>query len=169
MHELLTELQNTGFATAIREGISLFPWIESVHVLAIVLVVGTISIIDMRLLGLPAHRVGVRRLLKDVLPLTWGAFVIAVISGFLLFASAALKYANVWEFQLKMALLVAAGLNMLFFHVVTFRDVHLWDELVETPFAARIAAASSLCLWVGVVICGRVTGFVVAMAGFSQQ
>jgi hypothetical protein len=109
MHDILVGLQNTGFATAIREGVSLFPWIESVHVLAIVLVVGTISIIDMRLLGLPAHRRGVRRLMKEVLPLTWGAFLVAVISGFLLFSSAAVKYAALWAFQAKMLLLVAAG------------------------------------------------------------
>ena len=160
MHDILVGLQNTGFATAIREGVSLFPWIESVHVLAIVLVVGTISIIDMRLLGLPAHRRGVRRLMKEVLPLTWGAFLVAVISGFLLFSSAAVKYAALWAFQAKMLLLVAAGLNMLFFHTVTFRDVHLWDELVETPRAAKVAGISSLCIWIGVVVLGRIIGFV---------
>ena len=160
MHDLLLALQNTGFATAIREGETLFPWIESMHVLAIVLVVGTISIIDMRLLGLPAHRRGVRRLMKDVLPLTWGAFCVAVITGFLLFTSAAVKYAAIWEFQAKMLLLVAAGLNMLFFHAVTFRNVHLWDDLVDTPAAAKLAGLSSLCLWIGVVVLGRVIGFV---------
>lgn len=160
MHDLLVALQQTGFATAIREGTSLFPWIEATHVLAIVLVVGTISIIDMRLLGLPAHRRGVRRLMKEVLPFTWGAFALAVATGFLMFASAAVKYAALWEFQSKMLLLLAAGMNMAFFHVVTFRNVHLWDELVETPRAAKVAGISSLCLWIGVVVLGRVIGFV---------
>jgi hypothetical protein len=160
MHDLLVALQETGFATAIREGDSLFPWIEATHVLAIVLVVGTISIIDMRLLGLPAHRRGVRRLMKDVLPFTWGAFALAVITGFLMFASAAVKYAALWEFQAKMLLLFAAGVNMVFFHAISFRDISLWDELVETPRAARIAGISSLCLWIGVVVLGRVIGFV---------
>jgi hypothetical protein len=160
MHDLLAALQETAFATAIREGVSLFPWIEATHVLAIVLVVGTISIIDMRLLGLPAHRRGVRRLMKDVLPFTWAAFAVAVVTGFLMFASAALKYAALWEFQAKLLLLLAAGVNMAFFHAVSFRNVHLWDELVETPRAAKIAGISSLCLWIGVVVLGRVIGFV---------
>lgn len=160
MNDLLLQLQNTGFATAIREGDTLFPWIESVHVLAITLVVGTISIIDLRLLGLPAHRRGVRRLMQDVLPLTWGAFAVAVVSGFLLFSSTAVKYAAIWEFRAKMLLIVAAGLNMLLFHVVTFRDAHLWDELAQTPRAAKIAGISSLCLWIGVVVLGRTIGFV---------
>ena len=84
----------------------------------------------------------------------------AVITGFLMFASAAIKYAALWEFQAKLLLLLAAGVNMAFFHAISFRDVHLWDELVETPRAAKIAGISSLCLWVGVVILGRVIGFV---------
>src|SRR5579871_5859226 len=98
LHDLLLGLQNTAFATAVRESTILFPWIESIHVVAIVLVVGTISIIDLRLIGLPAHRKSVKRLMHDVLPLTWGAFALAVVSGGLLFASAAVKYAAIWEF-----------------------------------------------------------------------
>ena len=167
IHDALLALQNSFFATAIREGDSLFPWIESFHVLAVVLVGGTISIIDMRLIGLPAHRKSVRRLMKDVLPLTWGAFAVALISGFLLFSSEALKYWALWEFQAKMLLLVAAGVNMLFYHIVSFRNAHLWDELVETPLAAKLAGFSSIFLWIGVVICGRVLGFVLAQQGFG--
>jgi hypothetical protein len=162
VHDILLALQNTSFATAIREGDSLFPWIESIHVVAIVIVVGTISIVDMRLIGLPAHRKGVRRLLKDVLPLTWGAFAVALASGFLLFSSEAVKYAAIFAFQAKMVLLLLAGLNMVYFHIITFRDIHLWDELAKTPRAAKLAGTLSLCLWIGVVICGRVIGFVLA-------
>jgi hypothetical protein len=160
MHDILTGLQNTGFATAIREGETLFPWIESIHVLAIVMVVGTISIIDLRLLGLPAHRRGVRRLMKEVLPLTWGAFLVAMISGFLLFSSAAVKYAGIWEFQAKMLLLVLAGLNMIFFHAVAAREVQLWDELSTTPRLAKLAGVFSLCIWIAIVVLGRMIGFV---------
>lgn len=159
VHDLLKSLQNTGFATTIGEDPNLFPWIESFHVLAIVLVVGTISIIDLRLLGVPAHRSGLRRLMADVLPLTWCAFCVALVTGFLLFASAAAKYGGLPAFQIKMALLVLAGLNMTFFHVVTFRSIHLWDELIETPIAAKLAGGGSLCLWISVLVFGRLIGF----------
>jgi hypothetical protein len=162
LHDILAALQATSFATVIREGDSLFPWIEAFHVLAAAFVVGTISIIDMRLLGLPAHRRGVRKLMQEVLPITWGAFVISLATGFLLFSSQPLKYVTIWEFDAKLLLLLAAGLNMLFFHLVTFRNVHLWDELNETPVAAKVAGASSLGLWGGVVILGRVIGFVLS-------
>jgi hypothetical protein len=159
MDELLRALEATSFATAIREGDTLFPWIESFHVLAIVTVVGTISIIDMRLIGVASHRKSVRRLFRDVLPITWTAFAFAAATGFLLFASRAEKYASLWQFDTKMALLGLAGLNMAYFHLVTFRNVHLWDELADTPAAAKMAGIVSLCVWIGIVICGRLVGF----------
>src|ERR1043166_6621706 len=118
MNDLLLALQNTPFATAIREGEKLFPWIESFHVLALVLVVGTISIIDMRLIGVASHRKSVRQLFHDVLPITWSAFALAATTGFLLFSSRAVKYASLWHFETKMVLLLVAGVNMVYFHLV---------------------------------------------------
>ena len=159
IHDVLQTIQDLPFAVAIREGETLFPWIECVHVFALVTVLGTISIVDMRLLGLPSHRKGLRQLTQDVLPITWAAFALAAISGFLLFSSRAIKYASLWEFDAKMVLLVLAGLNMMYFHFVTFRDIHVWDEFTTPPRAAKTAGAISLCLWAGVLICGRLIGF----------
>ena len=81
---VLEWLQTTRIASAIGENEILFPWIESIHVLAIVLVVGTISIVDLRLLGLASLDLGVRRLMRDVIPYTWGAFAIAAINSSIL-------------------------------------------------------------------------------------
>jgi hypothetical protein len=162
LHDVFSALENTAFATAIREGEGIFPWIESIHVLAITLVVGTISVIDLRLLGLPAHRRSVRQLMADVLPFTWGAFAFAVATGFLLFSSAAVKYSGELVFQVKMIVLVLAGANMAVFHLLTFRSIHLWDEMLDTPAAARLAGGGSLALWLCVVVFGRLIGFVSA-------
>src|SRR5436190_14892136 len=98
-------LQATAVAKAIGENEVLFPWIESVHVLAIVLVVGTISIVDLRLLGVASRDRTVSRLMADVLPFTWGAFVIAAITGSLMFSSDAVHYAHNFFFQGKLVLL----------------------------------------------------------------
>jgi len=50
---------------------------------------------------------------------------------------------------------------------VSFRNAHLWDELPQTPLAAKLAGILSIFLWIGVVICGRVLGFVIAQQGFG--
>src|SRR6188472_2364860 len=121
LEDFLGWLVATPVAVTILENELLFPWIESVHVLAIVLVVGTISIVDLRLLGWASLDRAVTRLMGDVLPWTWGCFVAAVITGGLLFSSRAPDYAHNFFFQGKMLLLVVAGLNMALFHAVGIR------------------------------------------------
>jgi hypothetical protein len=153
-------LQSTSIASAIGENEILFPWIESVHVLAIVLVVGTIWIVDLRLLGIASRDVVVRRVLRDVVPYTWGAFVIAALTGSLLFSSDAVHYAHNRLFEAKLVLLALAGLNMAAFHLIGVRDIERWDTAKgHPPFAARAAGAISLVLWIGVVALGRGIGF----------
>ncbi len=159
LEQFLKWLETTPIAETIRENEILFPWIEAVHVLAIVLVVGTISIIDLRLLGVASLDRAATRLMPDVLPWTWGAFVIAAITGSLLFSSNAPKYAHNFFFQGKMVFLVAAGLNMAIFHVFGLRSVARWDTAPRPPPAARTAGAASLILWVAVVAFGRWIGF----------
>ena len=157
--EFLRWLEATPVAVTIKENEVLFPWIESFHVLAIVLVVGTISIIDLRLLGMASLDRAATRLMGDVLPWTWGAFVIAAITGSLLFASNAPNYAHNFFFQGKMIFLAAAGVNMAIFHAFGLRDAARWDTARRTPPAARTAGAVSLLLWVAVVAFGRWIGF----------
>jgi hypothetical protein len=160
-------LIQTPFAVAIHEGETIFPWIESFHVLAITLVVGSIAIVDLRLLGFASLDRAVRQLTREVLPCTWAAFAVAVITGIALFASNAVNYAHNFAFQGKLVLLLLAGLNMLAFHLWVGRDIDRWESRSRTPIGAKIAAALSLSLWVGVVGFGRWIGFTLlpTMAG----
>ena len=82
---ILDLLQNSGVGTAIRESTWLFPTIETLHVLCIVLVVGTIMIVDLRLLGLASRERAASAVIREMLPWTWGAFALAAVTGGLLF------------------------------------------------------------------------------------
>src|SRR5262245_46625242 len=146
-------------ADHIRSNELAFPWLESVHVLAITLVLGSIAVADLRLLGLASVKRPVSQLLHEVLPITWLAFGVALATGLLMFTSNAVEYAHNRPFQLKMLMLVLAGLNMLVFQLVTFRGVGAWDEKRRTPPAARLAGAASLACWIAVVAFGRWIGF----------
>ncbi|CAN7142466.1 hypothetical protein LJR225_000012 [Phenylobacterium sp. LjRoot225] len=156
---LLTALENTPWALAISEGSYLFPAIETLHVIALTAVFGSILVLDLRLLGVFAHHRRVTRLARELLPLTWVAFGLAVATGTLMFASAATRYAGNTPFQIKVVLLLLAGLNMAAFHGGAFRRVQDWDEAQRTPPAARLAGAASLTLWIGVIAAGRFIGF----------
>jgi hypothetical protein len=152
-------LENLPYATAIRESGWLFPTIETTHVIALTMVVGSIGMMDLRLLGVSSRDRAVSEVSAQVLPYTWASFVLAAITGFLLFSSAAVRYWGLYTFRAKMCLLLLAGVNMMVFHVMTYKTVKHWDNQVRTPRAARIAGALSLLLWIGVVVCGRWLGF----------
>src|SRR6201996_4885107 len=132
-------LENTAVGQYISGSTWAFPTIETVHVLVLVIVVGSIAIVDLRLLGVASNNRPVSHVSDDVLPITWGAFVVALITGGLLFSSKATHYLANWPFRFKMMLLALAGLNMLLFHFMTYRSVSSWDEQRVTPQAARLA------------------------------
>jgi len=156
---LVAFFEDSALADAIRENDTLFPLIESVHVLAICLVVGSILAVDLRLLGLASVGRPVSRVTNGVLPLTWCAFVAAVASGGLLFISNAAKYLANGYFVAKMLLIGVAGLNMLVFHLISTNDLPRWEQDVRPPLRARLAGGLSILLWVAVVACGRWIGF----------
>ena len=134
--------------------------VELVHAGAVSLLIGTIMIVDLRLVGVAAVRRPFTDLARQVLPVTWAAFVTAVAAGALLFVSRASAYAASPAFWIKMALIVVAGINMAAFEFVTVRGVGKWDLDPVPPAAARFAGLVSIACWVLVIFCGRVIGFI---------
>jgi hypothetical protein len=159
LEDILTRIEATPLATAVRESTWLFPTVETLHVLSIVLVVGTIMIVDLRLINVASRRRPVSELMRETLPWTWVAFICAVITGSMLFSSSAVKYSQCWQFDCKMVMLLLAGLNMAIFHLGSYRKIALWDREIMTPTGARIAGGVSLAIWVTVVALGRWIGF----------
>jgi len=163
LEALFQQIYDSSLAGTIRENTEAFPWIESLHVLAITIVFGTIMIVDLRLLGYQSHRRGARQLINELLPYTWVAFVAAVITGALLFTSNAVAYSHNSAFQWKMVAIVAAGINMGIFHLTAHRRIVDWDDALPTPMAARVAGLSSLALWTLVIFLGRWIGFTLSV------
>jgi hypothetical protein len=155
--------EDSALADNIRENDNLFPLIESIHVVALCLVVGSIFMLDLRLLGLASTNRPVGRLANAILPVTWGAFAVAFITGFLMFMSNATKYLANGYFVAKMCLLLVAGLNMIVFHVISARDLPQWEKQASPPLRARLAGAFSILFWISIVACGRWIGFTMAV------
>lgn len=156
---ILAALEAAPFAVAIRQGTVLFPWIESVHVLAIVIVVGVVAVMDIALLGFASHSSSLRRLLRDANGLTWAAFALALVTGFLLFSSSATTYTANPAFQIKFVAMALAGANMGLFHFAGVRNGQAWESLAKPPMRAKIAGLVSLSCWIVVVGAGRWIGF----------
>jgi len=149
------------FAQYIRESTWAFATLESIHVVAIVLVVGSITIVDLRLIGIASNNCSVTEICEDTLKWTWGAFIIAALSGVLMVMAKIGEYVVVPSFWLKFFFMFAAAVNMLIFQKLAFRRVADWDIDCAVPPAAKLAGALSIVFWVLVVIFGRWIGYTV--------
>lgn len=148
-------LQALPWASGIKESSWKFPVIESVHSLAISVMIWPAAIVDLRLLGLTMRQRAVSAVTGQFLPWVWVGFTMMVLSGVPLFASEAVKCYKSPFFPVKLALIAIAGLNALIFHKTVGTKMAAWDEDAQTPWRARFAGACSLAVWIGVIAMGR--------------
>lgn len=152
-------LQQSAFSEWMRGSLKALPIIESIHVMAVATVFGTILIVDLRLMGLADRGRPFTRVSGELLRWTWIGFAVAVVTGSLMFVPNARTYVGNTAFGLKMAALLLAGLNMAIFQFTTLRSVGAWDAAGRVPLGARVAGALSLIIWTGVIVFGRWIGF----------
>ncbi|MES3006207.1 MAG: DUF6644 family protein [Pseudomonadota bacterium] len=138
-----------------------FPLMESLHVLSITLMLGAILMVDLRVLGFAATRYPIRVLSRELIPWSAAAFGTACVTGLAMFITRASVHAVNPAFQIKMFLIVLAGINIAVFHLHIFRGTGDWGSHTGTPVAARWVAVSSLGLWAGVMLAGRWIGHIV--------
>jgi hypothetical protein len=155
-------LEASPIAAAMRQWLWLYPAVETVHIVGIGLLFGSIAVLDLRLLGFSRH-IPVRTLAKHVLPWTAGSFLLIIPSGLLMFTAHATEFIDSEVFVLKLCLIMAAGLNAALFHAITLRTADVWDSeemrKLGPPPSARAAGAISLLLWISVIACGRLLAY----------
>ncbi len=147
-------LEASAFGAAMRDSAWLFASVKAVHLAGIAMLVGSIGMLDLRLLGL-RRAVPVRRLAGRVLPWTAAGFFLIVPSGLAMFVAHAGALIASPVFALKICLILLAGANAGIFHAGVFRGAAQWNVGITPPIAARAAAAVSLALWISVIACGR--------------
>jgi len=157
--DLIEGLQATPLSTTIRESDWVFPTIESAHVIAFVVVVGSIAIVDLRLMGLASRNRRIDDLIAQLLPITWTSFAFAATAGLLLFIGKPITYTHSVFFLGKMLLLLFAAANMGVFHLFVEQRVKGLAADQPTPLAARVSGLVSLSLWIAIVAFGRWIGF----------
>jgi len=159
MPHFFQALQDTWFASGIRQSLWLFPILYTLHILGVVMLVGATSALDLRMLGLVMRDEPMPDLAALLLPWAKIGFVSQVITGSLLFIAQA---ADMWHniaFLVKIALVLFAGMNVLIFHVNAYKNAGQWPRGL-TPAGARFSAVFSLICWVGIVAASRLIAFV---------
>ncbi|HUF20851.1 MAG TPA: DUF6644 family protein [Burkholderiales bacterium] len=155
----IERLQEIGIAAAMRDSLWLYPFVEILHILGFVVLVGSVVMFDLRLLGV-SSRIPVRMLAGHLLPWSLGSLIVVLPAGLLLFLTDAAAIISNPAFTLKILLLFVVAGNALAFHLGPFRTVVTWDVHTPAPHAARFHATLSLLLWISIIACGRSIAYV---------
>jgi len=130
----------------------LYPVVEVVHITGLSVLVGSVAMFDLRVLGF-GPSVAVQAAGRMLLPWSVMSLFAIVPAGLLLFSAHPNELAVNPVFQFKLILIGLAGLNALSFHFGIYRTAATWHPIA--PARARLHAAASLGLWIGVITCGR--------------
>jgi hypothetical protein len=133
----------------------MWPTCETLHFIGLSLLIGVAFLVDLRVLGVVK---GVSfASLHRLLPWAALGFGVNVITGMLFFVGIPGQYIHNTTFYWKMALVMLAGLNAVYFTLLE----EPWElgPKEDAPLTAKIAAASAMLLWVGVMYCGSMLPF----------
>ena len=145
-------------ARMMRESLWAYPIVETIHIVGFVILVGSVVMFDLRVLGLSKH-LSVRGLSRHLLPWSVAALALIVPTGFLMFTAHATDFLVNGTFQLKMGLLMAAGINAVMFRTGPYQSVAHWDVGTRAPLAAQASVAASIVLWIAIISCGRLLAY----------
>ena len=131
-----------------------YPTVETLHLVSIALLFGSIIVVDVRVLGI-SKNISMRQLARHALPWTVLAFFGAAATGSLLFTAHAADLIGNRTFLIKLCLISVAGMNAAMFHTGPYVHVANWDIGLPAPASARAMAAVSIATWIAVIACGR--------------
>lgn len=145
-------------ARMMRESLWAYPIVETIHIVGFVILVGSVVMFDLRVLGL-SKNLSVRALSRHLLPWSLAALFLIVPTGFLMFMTHATDFLANRTFQLKMALLMTAGINAVIFRTGSYQTVAHWDIGTRAPVSAQFSVAASIVLWISIISCGRLLAY----------
>ena len=151
-------IEALAIAKAMRENLWLYPVVEIFHISGFVILVGSAVMFDMRLLGL-SRGLSVRALARHLLPWSAAALLLILPTGLMMFSAHAADFLTNRAFQVKMGLLLAAGINAGIFHTGPYQTVAAWDVDARAPLSARASVSLSIVIWIAIIACGRLLAY----------
>jgi hypothetical protein len=148
-------LADTAFAQWLGQSTLRIAWLLTFHLFGLTLLLGTMFILNLRLLGVIQSRKPAAQVARDLAPGLWIGLALILVSGALIFTGGAAKYYESSWFRLKMILLLSA----IFFHFTIQRTIIKRDEARISTLLAKMTAMVELLLWFSVGFSGRAIGF----------
>ena len=155
MQALIHWIMGTSASKTVANVAWIIPAVQTIHILAISVVISTMAMLDLRLMGLTAKRYSIRAVADRFLPWMWLSVIVLLITGVILITGEPDRALGNWVFQTKMALLIAVLAISWGFNRVLKRDLTAWDMDSRHKTAAKVTGLVSLLLWIGIVVAGR--------------
>ena len=143
-------LQDNSFIAAINGTSWTAAALEIVHYFSMFVLVGSMVIVDLRVLGLVARRQDATQLADRLFPWIWTSLALNFLSGFLMFAGSAASYYRNDIFYDKIIVILLAIIA----NIIVQQKVRKWDQLPAMPAWAKLFAVVSIGLWIGAIIAG---------------
>ena len=134
-----------------------WPICESLHFIGLSMLIGCVGMFDLRLVGL-GKRVPFSSMHK-LIPFGIAGYILNIITGSMFLVSAPDQYIFNPSFHLKILFMILAGLNVSAFYLGVFKNVKTLGAGTQAPYVARLIGGTSLFLWIGVIIFGRMLTF----------
>jgi putative copper export protein len=155
MLEFADWLASTPLSATIVNNLWMIPAIQSVHIIAIGLLVGALLMLDMRVLGLLSKDQTVTQVNDRYAPWIWGAIVVLAISGCLLIVGEPRRELLSFSFWVKMTLLAIGIAIVLAFQFYLKANAAMWKDTGEPTPLTKFFAILSICIWVAIIFLGR--------------
>jgi len=149
-------LDDSPLSHYVAETLWVYPTLETTHTIGMALLIGSLGLIDLRVLGFKPELPLLET--QRLLPLAWLGFTLNAFSGTLLFVSDAVKFSHSYTFGIKIALIILGGINAALLGRSVFRT-SAGAASLEPTTGARWIAGTSLVFWFGAIICGRLVAY----------
>jgi hypothetical protein len=159
--DFISWLGATPASLVIQKVFWIIPTVQTIHILAISVVLASMAMFDLRLLGLAGKRNSIASLSRRFMPWLWGSLIVLAVSGSILIIGEPKRALGNVFFGMKMCMLATAIIVTLGFQVILKRDLAGGaGDLAPTHFGvARIVGLLSLVLWVGIAVAGRLIAY----------
>lgn len=163
MTSVLLDLANTLADSPLRTGVvyllrnvpGLPPIVQTIHILSVAAIMGSAVIVDLKVLGLALPSQGRSELVRRLMPWTWRALAVLALTGGNFFLARPPSYVVNPVFRLKFTMLVPAVILAAIVHRTMADEEGFWQRTRLRALAAKMVAALSLLLWIGVAMAGR--------------
>lgn len=153
----LAWLDDTPLSHWVAETTWVYPALETMHTIGMALLIGSLGLIDLRVLGFKPELPLLET--QRLLPLAWLGFTLNAFSGTLLFISDSVMFYSSYTFRIKIALIVLGGINAALLGRKVFQTSASAGSSPPLTVGAKWIAATSLVFWFGAIIAGRLIAY----------